>query len=174
VHVQSGSTSAPVEIRIAQLADLPAIVAIYNAAIPGHQATADLEPISVESRHTWFAAHDPGRRPLWIAVADHQVVGWISLSTFYDRAAWDPTVEVSYYVHPERQRQGIGRALLRHALAAAPALGVANIMAIVSGHNAASIGLLESEGFQRWGHLPEVVFMPEGRRDVLILGRKLD
>ncbi len=81
---------------------------------------------------------------------------------------------MSYYVHPDRQRQGVGRALLRHALAAAPALGISNIMAIVAGHNEASIGLLESAGFHRWGLLPEVTYMPEGRRDVLILGRKLD
>jgi L-amino acid N-acyltransferase YncA len=161
------------EIRLATHDDLPAIVAIYNAAIPGHQATADLEPVSVESREGWFAAHDPQRRPLWVAADEGRVIGWVSLSTFYNRPAWDPTVEVSYYIHPERQRQGIGRALLQHALAAAPALGIANLMAIVAGHNVASIALLESSGFERWGQLPEVVYMPEGARDILILGRKL-
>jgi phosphinothricin acetyltransferase len=42
-------------IRHAQKADLPAIVAIYNAAIPGHLATADTEPVTVDSREDWFA-----------------------------------------------------------------------------------------------------------------------
>ncbi len=46
-------------IRDADPADLPAIVAIYNAAIPGRLATADTEPISVASRAAWLAAHAP-------------------------------------------------------------------------------------------------------------------
>lgn len=41
-------------IRHATETDLPAIVAIYNAAIPSCMATADLEPVSVESRLPWF------------------------------------------------------------------------------------------------------------------------
>lgn len=163
-----------VEIRLANRADLPAIVAIYNAAIPGHQATTDLTEVSVEDREPWFGAHDPERRPLWVAVSDaDEVIGWLSFSTFYDRPAWDPTVEVSYYVHPARQRQGVGRALLNHALAAAPALGISSVMALVAGHNDASIGLLASAGFHQWGHLPRVVQMPEGPRDILILGRSV-
>ena len=36
-------------IRDAREADLPAIVAIYNATIPERMATADTEPVSVES-----------------------------------------------------------------------------------------------------------------------------
>jgi phosphinothricin acetyltransferase len=160
--------SEKVDIRFAERADLPDIVAIYNAAIPAHMATADLEPISVGSREAWFAAHNPDRLPLWVAVDEqNQVIGWLSFSTFYDRSAWDPTVEVSFYVDSDRQRQGVGRGLLHHALAAAPALGI-------FGHNEASIRLLESFGFERWGHLPEVTHMPEGHRDVVILGRKLD
>ena len=161
------------EIRLADRADLPAIVAIYNASIPSHQATADLAPVSVESREAWFAAHAPTRRPLWVAVRENQVIGWISLSTFYDRRAWDPTVEVSFYVDPADQRQGVARALLNHALATAPALGIATLVAVVFAHNDASLALLESAGFERWGHLPRVTHMPEGRRDVVFLGLEL-
>ena len=46
-------------IRDATKDDLPAIVAIYNEAIPEGRATADLEPIMVESRHTWFRSLTP-------------------------------------------------------------------------------------------------------------------
>jgi len=56
-------------IRDANVDDLPAIVAIYNAAIPGRMATADLEPLSVESRRQWFNEHLPGSRPLWVVEA---------------------------------------------------------------------------------------------------------
>jgi phosphinothricin acetyltransferase len=48
-----------VTLRDATEADLPAIVAIYNAAIPGRTATADTDPVTVESRREWFAKHSP-------------------------------------------------------------------------------------------------------------------
>jgi len=38
-------------IRDARLEDLAALVAIYNAAIPGRMATADLDPLS---RSSWL------------------------------------------------------------------------------------------------------------------------
>lgn len=158
-------------IRYARPDDLPAIVAIYNAAIPGHQATADLAPVTVTERQNWLVAHHPDSHPLWIAEADDgHVAGWVGLSTFYNRPAWDPTVELSLYVHPDYQRGGIGRALTEHAVSGARKCAIKTILAIVFAHNVASLSLLESVGFQRWGHLPRVTQMPEGRRDVVILG----
>jgi len=161
------------DIRLATDADLPAIVAIYNAAIPGHQATADLKPVTTGERKAWFAAHEPERRPIWVAEDKSEIVGWISLSMFYARPAWDPTVEVSFYVDPTHQRQGVGRALLNHAVAAAPGLGICTMIAVVFAHNVASVALLKSADFQPWGRLPGVTHMPEGRRDVLFLGLEL-
>ena len=60
-------------IRDATEDDLPAIVAIYNASIPGRIATADTEPVSIESRRDWFRDHDPEKRPLWVAV-DNEIL----------------------------------------------------------------------------------------------------
>ena len=54
-------------IRHATQADLAAIVAIYNASIPGRLATADTAPVTVDSRREWFAAFDPASRPIWVA-----------------------------------------------------------------------------------------------------------
>ena len=48
-----------VTLRHAQAADLPEIVAIYNASIPGRMATADTEPVTVASREAWFRDFDP-------------------------------------------------------------------------------------------------------------------
>ena len=57
-------------IRDATEEDLPAIVGIYNESIPGGAATADLKPITVESRREWFRDFDPERRPCWVAEED--------------------------------------------------------------------------------------------------------
>ncbi|MEA2341713.1 MAG: hypothetical protein QOG11_1790, partial [Solirubrobacteraceae bacterium] len=72
-------------IRDARPGDIAAVVAIYNATIPTRVATADLDPVPVAGRDAWFGAHDPGRRPRWVAEADGAVVGWLSLEDFHER-----------------------------------------------------------------------------------------
>src|ERR1700730_16371970 len=109
-------------IREAKLSDLSAIVAIYNAAIPGRMATADLEAVSVESRQKWFDEHGPARRPLWVVERDAQIVGWLSFQSFYGRRAYQATAELSVYVAPSRQRMGIAREMLAEAVTRASVL----------------------------------------------------
>lgn len=162
-------------IRHARPDDLPAIVAIYNAAIPGGVATADLEPVSIASREAWFRGFSENRRPLWVMceAASDVPVAWLSLHSFYGRAAYDATVEVSVYCAPEHRRHGHSRALLKHAAKTAPALGILTFVAYVFRHNAPSLALFESEGFARWGLLPGIAKLGGIRRDLVILGRPL-
>ncbi len=161
-------------IRIATEADLPAVVAIYNAAVPGRMATGDFEPVTVDSRREWFAAHTPDRHPLWVDERDGEIAGWLSLGTFYNRPAWDITAEVSVYVSPTRQRQGVAAALLETAIAAAPALGLRVLIGIIFGHNEPSLALFRRFGFERWGLMPRVVELDEVERDVVFVGRRVD
>lgn len=161
------------QIRHAVIADLPSIVAIYNASIPGGMATADTQPVKVTDRQQWFGNHDPNRYPLWVAVEDRRVTGWLGLSAFYDRPAWNPTVELSLYVHPDHQRRGTGRSLVTHAIECAPPLGISTILALVFAHNRPSLDLLQAQGFAQWGLLPRSAHMPEGRRDVVLLGLEI-
>ena len=160
-------------IRPATEADLPAIVAIYNASIPGRRATADTTPVSVDERRDWFASFEPARRPIWVAEAEGNVAGWLGLRSFYGRPAYHRTVEVAVYVDPGFQRRGIARALLAHALRAAPTLGIATLLAFVFGHNDASVALFREAGFAQWGELPGVAELDAVERDLVILGRRL-
>lgn len=160
-------------IRHATAEDLPAIVAIYNAAIPGRLATADTEPVTVQQREEWFRAFDARTRPLWVMETGGVITGWLGLRSFYGRPAYHRTVESAVYVAPGHQRRGTARALLAHALDACPGLGIANVLAFVFAHNAPSIVLFEAHGFERWGLLPRVCELDGDERDVLILGRRL-
>src|SRR6185295_1120353 len=125
-------------IRNADLADLPAIVDIYNAAIPGRLATADTEPVTVSQRLPWFREHDPARRPLWVALDGERTLGWLSFQSFYGRPAYHATAELSVYVSPSHQRRGIARTLLTHAVAETPRLQLRTLLGFVFGHNAPS------------------------------------
>lgn len=160
-------------IRHATRADLPAVVDIYNDSIPGRLATADIEPVTVAQREEWFQAFNPEARPLWIYEDAGVAAGWLGLRSFYGRPAYHRTVESAVYVAPSHQRRGIARALLDHAVASAPALGIANVLGFVFAHNAPSIALFEARAFDRWGLLPRVCEIDEIERDVLILGRRL-
>jgi L-amino acid N-acyltransferase YncA len=160
-------------IRHAVAADLPAIVAIYNASIPGRLATADTEPVTVEQRGEWFGAFDAHSRPIWVFETDGKVCGWLGLRSFYGRPAYRRTVESAVYVSPEHQREGIARRLLSHALGECPSLGIANVLGFVFAHNMPSVTLFEAHGFGRWGFLPKVCEMDGREYDVLILGKRL-
>ncbi len=148
-------------------------MAIYNASIPGRLATADTAAVTVDERREWFAAFDPVTRPIWVAQSGGHVAGWLGLRSFYGRPAYQRTVELAVYVSPDHLRRGIARALLAHAIGAAPALGVATVLAFVFGHNAASLALFRRAGFDDWGRLPGVAELDGVERDLVILGRRL-
>ncbi len=164
----------PLLHRQAEPADLPRIVAIYNATIPSRRVTADLEPVSVDSRVPWFEAHRPDAHPLWVVEADGDIAAWLSFSPFHARPAYARSAELSIYVDRRFRQQGIGSYLLGEALAAAPALGFESLLGLVFGHNRESLALFERFGFARWGELPGVAELDGIRRDLVIVGRRVD
>ncbi|MGC9505172.1 N-acetyltransferase family protein [Baaleninema sp.] len=162
-----------ISIRHARESDLKAIVAIYNAAIPGRTATADLEPVSVESRRPWFRSHVPSRYPLWVAERERQIVAWLSVRRFYGRPAYAATAELGIYVAPEYQHRGIGSQLLDLAVCEGPKLHLTTFLAFIFAHNQPSLNLFEQFGFCEWGYLPCVAELDGALRDLVILGKRL-
>ncbi len=158
--------------RIAHIGDLPQIVAIYNATVPGRMVTADTEPVSVASRMNWFQQHHPEIRPLWVTETNDRITGWLSFSDFYGRPAYQRTAELSVYIHTNHQRQGLARYLLSAAIAYAPELGIDNLLGFIFSHNLPSLRLFEQFNFTRWGQLPGVAMLDGVARDLVIMGRK--
>jgi L-amino acid N-acyltransferase YncA len=161
------------EIRDARLADLPAIVAIYNATVASRMVTADTQPVSVESRISWFAEHSGARRPLWVASEMGQVIGWLSYASFYGRPAYDGTCELSLYLAPQHRRRGLGNELLHRAIEHAPTIGVRTLLGFIFAHNEPSLRLVEKHGFAKWGLLPGVAELDGLERDLVIVGRRV-
>jgi L-amino acid N-acyltransferase YncA len=162
-----------VNLRDASEADLPAIVAIYNEAIPTRRATAQLDLVTPEERLPWFREHSPEHHPIWVLELDGTIAGWLSFSRFITRCAYDGTAEISVYVAENFQRRGVGRELLAAAVARAPALGLTALLGLIFGHNEASLQLFSRFGFERWGTLPRVARLDGVERDVVIVGRHL-
>ena len=168
------------QIRNATLDDLPWIVDIYNASIPGRQATADTVAISAESRLEWFAQHDDDLRPLWVCVKTLPaterpiIVGWMSLSSFYGRSAYDGTVEVSIYLAPQFQRQGLGTRLLSYLMDYCDGREISALLGFIFAHNNPSLKLFQKFEFETWGTLPRIAMLDGIERTLLILGRHLN
>lgn len=160
-------------IRDAAIEDLTAIVDIYNTSIPGGLATADLQPVTVNSRREWFAAHTPDRRPLWVLELDDKIRAWLSLRSFYGRDAYHHTAEVSIYVSPDYYRKHLGDRLLAQAIATSPSLDLHTLVAFIFAHNQPSLNLFKKHGFQQWGYLPQIAELNSIERDLIILGRKV-
>ena len=161
-------------IRPARLDDLSAIVHIYNQSIPSRQSTGDTELVKVEDRKKWFEEHLPNKHPIFVAEVHGQIAGWCSLSAYRPgRMALRFTAEISYYIASEHQRKGVGKALVKHALAACLSLQIKNVIAIILERNLPSQMLLEKMGFEKWGHLPNVVDFDGDETGHLYYGRRV-
>ena len=161
------------KIRAAVAADLPVIVDIYNQAIPGRMATADTKPVTLADKLDWYHNRS-ANRPLWVALKQDRVLGWLSFQNFYGRPAYSYTAEISIYVATANHHQGIGSSLLAEAIARSPQLQLKTLLAFIFAHNQSSLNLFAKYDFQHWGHLPSVAELDSIARSLIILGRKID
>ncbi|MCW3121630.1 MAG: sortase-like acyltransferase [Flavipsychrobacter sp.] len=144
-------------IRLAKQEDQEQIISIYNQAIDAGFQTAFTERVTVGDRLSWFAEHSVAAYPLFVYEVGNEVAGWLSVSPYRSgRAALRFCAEVSYFVHRDHQKQGIGTQLLVHALDACKKLNYRTVLAIILDRNAPSIKLMQHAGFEQWGHLPGV------------------
>lgn len=159
-------------IRLATQADLTAINDIYNHYVLNSTCTYQEEPSSAAEREVWFLSHGP-QHPITVAESENTIVGWASLSPFHTRSAYRRTVENSVYVRHDRQRQGIGMALLKDSVERATSLGHHTVIALIDRDQAASVNIHQRLGFEQVAHLKEVGFKLGRWLDVVYLQKLL-
>ena len=160
-------------IRLIQPFELDALVRIYNQAVEAG-LTADTTPVDIAAKRDWFQEHSARQYPIYVAESVGQVIGWSSLSLYRGgRSGVKKTAEISYYIDFAYHRKGMGRALVRHTIAAARERGFAHLIAILLESNSPSINLLESEGFACWGTMPAIVETRAGNIGHLYYGKHL-
>lgn len=159
--------------RDASLDDLPQIVAIYNSTVKTRMVTADLEPVSVQSKIPWFNEHSIDKRPLWVVENQNEQIGWVSFQNFYGRPAYQATAEISIYIHPEQRGKGLGTRILLHSINECGRLGINTLLGYIFAHNEASLKLFLNAGFTEWAHLPNIARLDGVERSVKILGKRI-
>ncbi len=144
-------------IRIANIADLESITEIYNQAILSRFETADMVEFESTDRLDWFLSHQQDIFPIFVYELNNRVVGWISISPYRSgRKALRYTVEISYFVHKDFKRKGIGSKLIEYIISESKSLNFKTLFAIILDKNIASINLLKKFGFVKWGHMPNI------------------
>jgi len=145
-------------IREAVSADLSSIIDIYNAAIATGHSTAETEPVTLKSRIDWFNTHSPKRYPLWVMEQGLDVVAWASLEPFRsNQRAFRHSAEISVFVDPQRQRQGLGRSLCWRLMEHSANLAIHTLIAVYFDHNDGARKLFRRLGFSEECHLTRVV-----------------
>ena len=97
------------EIRPANVADLPVVTDIYADAVRFGTATFELVPPDLAERTRRFQALIDGGFPYLVAVLDERVIGYAYAGAYRPRPAYRFTVENSVYLQPAIHRRGIGR-----------------------------------------------------------------
>lgn len=134
--------------------------------------TFQVEVESEAEQLAWFQGRTAAH-PVIVAEAEGEVVGWAALSPWKSRCAYRHSVEASVYVRPERQRRGLGRALLSDLIDRARAAGHRAIIGGACTEHPASLALQESLGFQRVGCFREVGYKFGRWLDVVYTQRML-
>ena len=161
-------------IRFANASDLPSIVDIYNQAISTKSATGDTEEFSVSERIKWFEHYNKIDYPLYVAEIANHVVGYCAISPYRPgRKAMASVAEISYYVDYSKHGNGVGSALIKHAIADCNRIGKESLLAILLDINFQSVEILVKFGFTKWGHLPDIIHIDGQRCGHLIYGLKI-
>ena len=143
-------------IRPAGVADVPAILAIYNEVIAHSSAVYALEPFTLADRQAWFAERQARGFPVLVAADGDDVLGFSSFADWRGATnAYRFTIEHSVHVRADRRGQGLGRSLVQALFQPARALGKHVMLGAVDADNAGSIAFHEKLGFERAAHFRE-------------------
>jgi L-amino acid N-acyltransferase YncA len=158
---------ANVSIRPMERADWPQVRTIYEEGTATGNATFETSAPDWEG---WNAKHlEVGRL---VARLDGQVVGWVALSPVSSRCVYSGVAEVSIYVAASARGQGVGKILLRAAVAASEEAGIWTLQAGIFPENLASIALHRSCGFREVGLRKRLGRLAGVWRDVMLLERR--
>jgi phosphinothricin acetyltransferase len=162
-------------IRAATAADAGALAEIYGHHVVHGFGTFEETAPSAEEMAERMAAVTARGLPYLIAEIDGETAGFAYAGPFRARAAYRHTVEDSVYIAPDRQNQGVGKALLTAVIAACEPLGLRQIVAMIGdAANAGSVGVHRACGFTHVGVLHAVGYKAGRWVDVVMMQRALN
>jgi len=161
-------------VRPVAPADLDAIQSIYAHHVLHGLASFEEEPPSLEEMRRRFDDVAARGLPYFAAEEAGEVLGYGYCAPYRARSAYRYALEDSVYVRHDRQRRGIGRALLAELIRRCERLGYRQLVAVIGDSaQTPSIALHASLGFLRAGNLRSVGFKFGRWVDTVIMQRPL-
>lgn len=139
------------------------VLEIYNYYVLNSTATFHIQPLTIDEMKELVFFKEPKYKTFVICMED-RICGYVLITNFKKRQAYDQTAEVTIYLHPEYLEQGMGTVGLSYIEEFARINNLHSLIAIISGDNQKSIKLFEKQGYQKCAHYREV-----GRKFGLIL-----
>jgi L-amino acid N-acyltransferase YncA len=165
---QRGRMTAPSHsIRLATPDDAPAVHAIYAPFVRDTAISFEYEVPAVEEIRARMERVLADGFPWLVAESESTVDGYAYASAFRTRKAYQWSVETSIYIHPQRHRRGLGRALYGRLLELLELQGYRSAYGGATAPNPASEGLHRSMGFERVGYQPRVGYKLGAWHDVV-------
>lgn len=145
-------------IRKATEHDLSAIKDIYNYAVLNTTATYDINPRDDKYFANMLSEHT-GKYLLAVYEDNGDIIGYVALSQFSRRDAYDITAELSVYVKADCQNKHIGTQLMEYALSYAQTENrFLTIVSLITSDNEHSIYLHKKFGFEFGGKIKNAGF----------------
>ena len=162
-----------IEIRDADEAHLPAILAIHNHVVATSTANFSYHAVDIEDRRAFLRDRRGRGFPFLVAMEGDDLLGYASFGPFRPHDGFGRTVEHSIYVAPAHRRRGAAGLLMPALIACAQRGGRHAMVGGLDAANAASIALHERFGFERVGLMPQVGFKFDRYLDLLWMQKTL-
>ena len=146
---------------------------IYQQGIDTGQATFESTPPD-----TWQAWLEKFLADLSLVCLEKgKVIGWVAISQVSSRKVYHGVGEISLYIDPDHQGQGVGKKLMEKIISDSERKGFWTLQAGIFLENLASIRLHQDAGFRIVGLREKIGKMSSGPRtgewrDVLLLERR--
>ena len=134
---------------------LPAITGIYNHYVLNTTATFHAQPLTAEKMKEIVFFANP-KYKTWVIMQQDALCGYVVLTQYKKREAYDETAEVSVYLQPGCAGRGAGSLAVKHIEVFARQAGIHVLIATICGENDKSIKLFEKNGYLKCAHFKEV------------------
>jgi len=147
--------------------DWSKVAAIYQMGMDSRNATFEKQ---CPDWNSWDKNHRSDCR--FVARFNGEIVGWAALSNVSGRCVYAGVAEVSIYIDPAFQGQGIGRELMEKLISESEKAGIWTLQAGIFPENEPSIKLHTKNGFRMLGVREKIGKMDDRWRDVVLLERR--
>lgn len=161
-----------VKIRQAKTSDAAALVAIYAPYVEETAITFEYFVPSVEEFETRILK-TLEKFPYLVAEENGEVLGYAYASTYYGRAAYDWTVELSVYVSKASRGKKVGSHLYDALESALNQMGMVNLLACIALPNDPSIQFHKQRDFKQVAHFEKVGYKFGQWHDIVWLQKRL-